>query len=231
MNSWLLGKGRFARTVKRSSAFFDSDGLRIHAYQYCAGKPDRKPALLVCHGFTADSLELSGIARKLAEYGFLTLNIEARGRGESEGDPEDTCGYVRDALRAVDYLSSLPIDRKRIGVIGQSLGSGVAVLAAAEDPRLQVCVALHPYSRLLRLGRPAEPGELDVARPAEHVARISPRPLLIIAGESDDVLPVTLAHELYEAAGEPKRMVVIRHGTHSIEDAEMYALGWLLTNL
>ncbi len=234
MNSWLLGRGRLTRAVRRSDLWFDSDGLRIHVYQYSQGSPRGKPALLVCHGRTTDSLELSGIAWKIAEYGWVAYNVEGRGRGQSEGGEEelgDEQGYLRDVLAFVDFVFTQPVNHGRVAVIGQSLGSGVAVIAAAKRPRLKACVALHPYSTYGFQTGPTLADEPDIRRPVDYVAAVSPRPLLIIAGEKDDALPVTLAHELYDAAGDPKRLLTIRDGTHSIEDTEMYALGWLLTNV
>jgi len=233
MNSWLLGRGNFASDVRQGSVYFESDGLRIHAYTYCRGDSVGKPALIVCHGRTPESLELSGIARKIAEYGFFALNLEGRGRGKSEGGEQELWneqGYLRDVMAAVDFTLGLDVDRQRVAIIGQSLGSGTAIIAAAHEPRLKACVALHPYSDYAFSTEP-RPGDPDVRRPVDYVAQIAPRPLLIIAGEKDETLPVAGAHELYDAAGDPKRLLIVQDGTHSIEDTEVYALGWLLTNV
>jgi len=99
--------------VDCQDVYFTHEGLRIHGYLYSSGGPVGKPAALLLHGYTPDTLELSALAQKLAEFGWACLLLEARGRGSSEGDAEDTNGYARDALVAVKYMRILGVDRKR----------------------------------------------------------------------------------------------------------------------
>lgn len=51
-------------------------------------------------------------------------------------------------------------------------------------------------------------------RPEQFVARLSPRPLLIMHGAEDDITPVEEAQALYAAAGEPKRLVILPGAYH-----------------
>ena len=62
------------------------------------------------------------------------------------------------------------------------------------------------------------------------IGRISPRPLLMIHGEKDDLVPVEHAHRLYERAGEPKELVILPGAGHRLrleEKAITTALNWL----
>lgn len=231
INSWLMAEGRFNPMVDCQDLHFTNEGLRLHAYLYCAGGPADKPSVLLLHGYTPDTLELSALGKKLAEFGWAAVVLEARGRGMSEGDCDDVNGYVRDAVTALKYMRILGVDRSRMFVVGQSLGSGVAILCGALDREVAGVVALHAFDEFGpdALGGPM--GDPDARRPVDVVKSISPRPLLIIAGDRDTIIPYESAVRLYEAAGDPKRMLTVRGGTHAIEDTETYTLGWLLSRV
>jgi fermentation-respiration switch protein FrsA (DUF1100 family) len=51
-------------------------------------------------------------------------------------------------------------------------------------------------------------------RPIEAVAAISPRPLLLIHGAADSLIPVSHAHELFAAAREPKQCWIVEGAEH-----------------
>ncbi len=230
-NSWLLGEGKFSRLVEVRDLHFTHEGLKLHAYLYCMGSPADKPAALLLHGYTPDTLELSALAGKLAEYGWASVILECRGRGSSEGNPQDLNGYVRDSLVTLKYMRILGVDSQRMFVVGQSLGAGIAVICGAVDKDVAGVVALHAYDEFSPDFLVESEQENDVRRPIDFVAKISPRPLLIIAGSDDKIIPLEKARKLYSAAKDPKRLVIIEGGTHAIEDSESYALGWLISKV
>jgi len=67
-------------------------------------------------------------AERIAKDGYVTLVLDHRHFGESEGDPrqhEDPAKKMEDFKNAISFLSSLKgIDRERIGVCGISMGGG-----------------------------------------------------------------------------------------------------------
>ena len=86
-------------------------------------------------------------AAELAERGYVTLAPDYPGYGDYSIDPyargyaSATMKGIWNHLRAVDLLVSLPeVDRKRIGVIGHSLGGHNALFAATFEPRLRAVV-------------------------------------------------------------------------------------------
>jgi predicted dienelactone hydrolase len=86
-------------------------------------------------------------AAELAARGYVTLAPDYPNFGEYRFDPY-AAGYasatmkgIRNHRRAVDLLASLPeVDRRRIGVIGHSLGGHNALFLAAFEPRIQAVV-------------------------------------------------------------------------------------------
>jgi fermentation-respiration switch protein FrsA (DUF1100 family) len=128
-----------------------------------------------------------------------------------------------DVRAAADFvLEGYP--EERIGVMGYSMGAVAAILAAADDPRLQAVLAVSPFATLYeavrhRLGHlgPLTPviawcGEkmtnlhLADVRPVDVVAQLSPRPILIVEGGDDQMLPPASGQRLYKAAAEPKEL-------------------------
>ena len=66
--------------------------------------------------------------------------------------------------------------------------------------------------------------------PLRWVPKIAPRPLLLLHGDKDDVVPVEQVYKLYEQAHEPKEIVIIQGAGHRlrlVDRAVDLALGWL----
>ncbi|BCP54386.1 hypothetical protein K32_30030 [Kaistia sp. 32K] len=99
------------------------------------------PAVLMLHGFGSSRDEVGGMyareAAALAKEGIASLRIDFQGFGKSDGDTGATTidGQLADAKVAADFLAKQAgIDPKRLGVLGFSLGGGVATLLAADEP-------------------------------------------------------------------------------------------------
>jgi dienelactone hydrolase len=104
---------------------------------------------------------------------------------------------VADLSRTITALSGLPeIDGDRVAYAGFSLGGIVGALYCAEDPR--------PRAAALALaGGGFGPDEVD---PCHRVARIAPRPVLMVNARHDATVPAAATEKLFAAAQEPKRL-------------------------
>jgi uncharacterized protein len=98
-------------------------------------------AVLMLHGFGSQKDEVGNmyknLATALAEQNIASLRIDFRGFGKSDGDTGSTTVdlQVEDARVAHEYLTKLEgIDPARVGVMGFSLGGGIAILSATEEP-------------------------------------------------------------------------------------------------
>jgi pimeloyl-ACP methyl ester carboxylesterase len=101
----------------------------------------KAPVVLMLHGFGSSKDEVGNmyarLATSLAERGVGSLRIDFRGFGKSDGDTGSTTvgGQVEDAEAAYNYLAGLDwVDPERIGVMGFSLGGGIAMIAAGTHP-------------------------------------------------------------------------------------------------
>ena len=108
------------------------------------------PAIAVSGPFGAVKEQSSGVyAQTMAEHGFVTLAFDPSYTGESGGEPRRMASpdiNTEDFLAAVDYLSTLDgVNHDRIGIIGICGFGGMAVNAAALDPRIKATVAATMY--------------------------------------------------------------------------------------
>ncbi len=101
----------------------------------------RAPAVLLLHGFGSSRDEVGSMYARLADAlaarGVGSLRIDFRGFGKSDGDTGSTTvgGQIEDAATAYAYLTGVPwVDAERVGVLGFSLGGGIAIMSAAEHP-------------------------------------------------------------------------------------------------
>ena len=107
-------------------------------------------AIAVCGPFGAVKEQCAGLyAQTLAERGFLTIAFDPSFTGESGGEPRYMASpdvNTEDFLAAVDYLSCRgDVDAGRVGIVGICGWGGLAINAAALDPRIRATVASTMY--------------------------------------------------------------------------------------
>ncbi len=135
----------------RKVTFETQYGLTLAADLYTPKDAERKvPAIAVSGPFGAVKEQSSGLyAMRMAERGFVTLAFDPSYTGESSGEPRRTASpdiNTEDFMAAVDYLSQLEnVDAEKIGIIGICGWGGIALNAAAADPRIKATVASTMY--------------------------------------------------------------------------------------
>ena len=121
--------------------FHNRYGIELAADMYVPKNAEgRLPALAVSGPFGAVKEQSSGLyAQHMAERGFLTIAFDPSFTGESGGEPRRMASpdiNTEDFLAAVDFLSTCDlVDFERIGIIGICGFGGMAINAAALDPR------------------------------------------------------------------------------------------------
>ena len=125
--------------------FHNRYGIELAADMYVpkeTGAAGRLPALAVSGPFGAVKEQSSGLyAQHMAERGFVAIAFDPSFTGESGGEPRRMASpdiNTEDFLAAVDFLSNCDkVDPQRIGIIGICGFGGMAVNAAALDPRIK----------------------------------------------------------------------------------------------
>ncbi|MER7512262.1 alpha/beta fold hydrolase [Streptomyces lavendulae] len=132
-------------------------GAGIDTSYFTAGAGgDRRPAVLLGHGFGGSKDDVRAQAERLARDGYAVMTWSARGFGRSGGkiglnDPEHE---VKDVSALIDWLARRPEVRldadgdPRVGVAGASYGGAVALLAAGYDRRVDAIAPQITYWNL-----------------------------------------------------------------------------------
>jgi hypothetical protein len=131
--------------------FHNRYGIELAADMYVPKDAEGKlPAIAVTGPFGAVKEQTSGLyAQHMAERGFLTIAFDPSYTGESGGEPRRMASpdiNTEDFLAAVDFLSTCDlVDPERIGIIGICGFGGMAINAAALDPRIKATVTSTMY--------------------------------------------------------------------------------------
>ena len=131
--------------------FHNRYGIELAADLYVPKNVEGKLAAIAVSGpFGAVKEQSSGLyAQHMAERGFLTIAFDPSYTGESGGEPRRMASpdiNTEDFLAAVDFLSTCDlVDSERIGIIGICGFGGMAINAAALDPRIKATVTSTMY--------------------------------------------------------------------------------------
>lgn len=205
-------------------SFTTDDGLALNAWWVPPGSPGRG-TILVFNGNAGNRAHRTPLAEPLARRGYGVLLMDYRGYGGNPGRPSEE-GLEADARAAVTYLESRPdVDPDRLVYFGESLGAGVALGLADHRPPAAM-VLRSPFTSLADVAAvhyPLVPASLLLRDHYPNLDRVGDleTPLLVIAGSADRIIPTRQSREVYEAASEPKQLVVIEGADHN--DRELAA--------
>ncbi len=198
--------------------FEAADGTRLHGWFLPADEP--RGTIVFLHGNAENVSTHIGAVHWIPERGYNVFMPDYRGFGLSEGRP-DFRGVHLDARAALRHAAERHEDDDLpLVVLGHSLGGSVAVTTVArygERYDVQALVADSAFSSYRGIAR-EKFGELwltwpfqwplsltisDAYSPEDHVADVSPIPLLLIAGDDDFIVPPHHSAALYAAARPP----------------------------
>ena len=174
--------------------------------------------LVIFHGNAGD---LSNRIYKLNELYKLDINIlliSWRGFSGNKGSPTEQNLY-KDAEAAIKWLNEKNINNNQIILYGESLGSGVAVELGKKN-NFSSIILESPFTSIensAKIYYPYLPVRLLLKDRYDSISKIKMinTPILIMHGEKDDVVPISMGKELFEKANSPK------HSYFTFEDGHM----------
>jgi pimeloyl-ACP methyl ester carboxylesterase len=207
-----------------------ADGSRIPALLAVPRSGSVRGCLIWQFGAGSRKEDSARVWRGVAELGLATFSIDLRDHGarESSSFPLPDAiqsapalarivkGSVSDLKKSVDYLEAQPFCHRNIGYAGVSLGGIVGAQFAAQDHRIRAVVlmstpgtwrAIIDSASVLSSLRKKPATKRAAIRtlspddPARFVGAIAPRPLLIVNGRQDHVVPFSSGRQLQLAAG------------------------------
>ena len=234
--------------------------IAVHLARPRTRSGGRRPGLVLCHGFpaAAKGAEQAGstypqLADWLAaEAGWAVLAFHFRGAGTSEGD-FSLGGWLEDLRAVVAHLAAEP-DVAGVWLAGFRDGASLALCAAGDDPDIRGVAAfsarvdferwasdprrfLEEARRVGVVRDKAFPPDFDAwarelreVRPLAGIAAVPPRPLLVVHGTDDVVVPLVDARALADAASNKLEFRVLNGAGHHLRHdprAVAVLLGWL----
>lgn len=239
-----------AEVEKETVSLVSEDGYQLQANVYSGGKKQHRWALLLHgYGYTGRKEEMEYIGAEYGARGWWVLSPDLRCHGESQGDFIGMGWTDRlDLIQWIAYILSRD-DQAQIVIHGQSMGGAAALMTAGEKLPGQVKAVVSDcaytsawdiFRRKLKDWYGAGPFpilyetnvifqlrggySLRTASALEQVKKSS-LPILFIHGEADDFVPLSMAYELYEQAGGPKKLLTVPgagHGLSNYTDPEAY---------
>jgi putative redox protein len=215
----------------------------------CHGIPSGKPPDQNDKGYPL-------LAEHFCSEGIATIIFNFRGTGFSEGNL-DMLGWTRDLEEVIDYMyQCVEIKKDSLSLMGFSGGAAIATYVSARNDRV-ASVVLCACPSEFGFAYKAETADswvehfreigvirdedfppsvsewlkgFEIIRPINWIKKISPRPLLIVHGDQDSVVEPTHAWTLFEEAGQPKEIAIVRGGDHKLRlnrEAIGIVLKWL----
>lgn len=238
--------GNFGLDYESISFPSRGDKLTLKGWYLPAGRNDR--CIIIIHGGeghrASPSIGTLFIAQGLIAHGYSVLMFDLRGHGESGGERISMGYYERwDVLGAIDYLTHRGINEESIGLLGFSLGAATAILVAAQEPEIPAVVADSCFADITEIMRQELPKrnlpgflvhpitfafkliygiDLGAVKPLDAVSSIAPRPLLLIHGEADTLVPVTHAERLFQASQNPRAELWVVSGAEHVKAYHTY---------
>jgi uncharacterized protein len=195
--------------------------------------------VILAHGYRGQRDQMDDLVKFYYDQGFDVLMPDARGHGESEGDYVGYGWHDRlDYLKWIDLLIR-KYDATDIFLHGNSMGAGLVLMTSGEDLPEEVKGIIadsgytsvkeeleHQLKYLYHL--PAFPilaitsgitkvraGYFFGEASAIEQVKKNTKPLFIIHGDADELVPTEMAYELYEAAGGDKELWIVPNAGHT----------------
>ena len=219
--------------------FKTEDKVQLKGWFIASPEYSNKTIILM-HGWGMNRADILKNTHFLRDLGFNLFYFDFRALGES-GGKTSSIGYLelKDVAAAVRFLKETrPQFCEKIGLYGLSMGGMVAICEAARNPGITCVAAEASYYSFRRVVSrwawvhhrvpyfPLIPIILHYIRkylsvnperysPKYNIPKIAPRPVFIIHGRYDNLVPAAQAKLLYKKAGNPKEIWLVPGAKHN----------------
>jgi len=195
----------------RDVSFTSSDGVKLHGWLMLprgASAEHRVPGVLHVHGNAGNISSHAAFSYFLPDTGIAVLVFDYRSYGRSDPAPGRLLreSLLEDTRAAWKALAARPeVDPARMGVYGVSIGGAFASALAAEAPDARCLCLAAPFASWARIAHEHLPviGPALVVSgldPARAVTGLGTRPLMIVHGAGDTIVPMAHGTAVFDAA-------------------------------
>lgn len=202
--------------------FRNAEGQRLNGWLFRSNTQPAAATVVYAHGNAGNLSYCDWVGESLAARGFDVLLFDYRGYGRSEGESAGEAGLYADAEAAYDFLTKeRGVPAGRVVLYGQSLGTaavgdvaarrecGALILESGLSSAADMAAVVMPW--LPRFVRGLTKNKLDTASKLSGVRC----PVLVVHGDRDEIIPAAQGRRLFEAAPEPRRLIVIEGAGHN----------------
>jgi uncharacterized protein len=202
--------------------FRNAEGLRLHGWFFRPAAQPAQATVVYAHGNGGNVSYCGWVGAELAARGFDVLLFDYRGYGRSEGEAAGEGGLYADAEAAYDFVTKeRAVPAGRVVLYGQSLGTaavadvaarrecGALVLESGFSSASDMAGTIMPW--LPRFVRGLTKNKLDTVSKLPRVKC----PVLVVHGDRDEIIPASQGRRLFDAAPEPKRLLIIEGAGHN----------------
>lgn len=202
--------------------FRNAEGLKLYGWFFRSTTQPSAATVVYAHGNGGNVSYCDWVGESLAARGFDVLLFDYRGYGRSEGDARGESGLYADAEAAYDFVTrERGVPAGRVVLYGQSLGTaavgdvaarrecGALVLESGLSSAADMAAVVMPW--LPRFVRGLTKNKLDTASKLAGVRC----PVLVVHGDRDEIIPASQGRRLFEAAPDPKRLIIIEGAGHN----------------
>ncbi len=196
-----------------------ADGVTLAAVLALQPAPAARPTAVYLHGQSSNIDVAWPDVQRLWDAGYNVAVVDYRGYGKSQGEPSEE-GLYLDASAAFALAAADPrLDPARLVIWGHSLGTAVASHLALEAPAA-LLVMMAPFTSMTEMVERSSPygipADWNTDAEFDTLSRIGSvsMPVVVAHGTDDRRVPTWMGEEVYAAAKDPKRLVLVSGAGH-----------------
>ena len=201
--------------------------------------PDAKKWIFVVHGYTSDAKKMANYIKKFYDMGYSVFAPDLIAHGNSEGDFISMGGYDSDDL--VNWVKKISAENNNAdtALFGISMGAATVMNAVGKNlpSNVKAIIADSSYTSVwdifkselkARFNLPPFPlmqmfrviakiqAKYDIKEASViNQVKKSKLPILLIHGDADDFVPVTMESQIYESLPGEKDQLIVHGAGHT----------------
>jgi alpha-beta hydrolase superfamily lysophospholipase len=217
--------------MNQKNVMFSSNGFTLTGTLHLPAALN-PPVVIGSHGLfsSGSSPKQIALARQCNEFGIAFFRFDHRGCGKSDGIFQDVTtleARCNDLISAIKTIQNRKDTGNRIGLFGSSMGGTVCLSVFAASHACSIVTSAAPVRSSSIIKKLEKSDQLNALTPPFYKKYLdsdisdklpSTHHILIFHGDSDELVPPSNAKEIYEKAGDPKKLIIQKHGDHRMSN-------------
>jgi len=217
--------------MNQKNVMFSSNGFILRGTLHLPAA-ENPPVVIGSHGLfsSGSSPKQIALARQCNACGIAFFRFDHRGCGQSQGIFQDVTSFearCNDMISAIKIIQNRKDAGNRIGLFGSSMGGAVCLSVFAESDVYSIVTCAAPVRSNSIIKKLEKSDDSDLLNPPFYKRYLdsdisdklsSTHHILIFHGDSDDLVPPSNAREIYEKAGDPKKLIIQNGGDHRMSN-------------